>query len=799
MLTQSLLRQDFISLDISASPLYATVAHGTADYLLKFDAKIDNCWGPIQSGQDSILYIEIDVLTGETLFGIAENEPVVAFDEPQNALPNRMWFDATRCVMRVRSPDGTRWVDKPRVVVGRVINGNMNQITVRSFGSSAVGLNVASTPGYIIFDSALRPIRTSAGEFLTSETSVRMKSSSNYSAALVDPLSNYILGRATEALPPMSLVFLSGPDQLSLASSTPELANSKAPLGLVQHEAGPNDLVVMAMSGEISWSQWTWPSDAFGKPLYCGVHGELTTERPKSIQVFRVGYVKNVDTILLSIDSETETQVVSEANAIIEATLPLSIVETKNQLGENITRINLAQASDSSDGYISSQLYSQIQSATLQADAAFQIAQRADEAKADIGHIHQSTDIDGLHQAVVSAIASSNEILHPIQDAVADNFVMFANDGLIKDAGISINDFAAVNHVHTIADIELLQDALDQSAAKSHVHSYLDVIGLAGALEDRAYVQHTHPMISISGLVPALENKAEIGHVHVLADISDADATIATKIGFNNEVQYEPTTEYHPATKKYVDAQVESILAASELITSSSSSILAAVDSKLSIDNVAEFTPTSNYNPVSKIYLETYLSDVIAPIQIGIADLQSASQNLNSNLDFKIGFNNEMQYEPTTEYHPATKKYVDDAISAVQVPAPPASTPVTGLVPIPYNIKKDPALTFGGAIHHNTYNIFSSATDIVVNIMSESEWPGSENYTSSTLTELNSGPMPIGGWVVVSKHGDGNISFTGSNGVTISCAQAMLLDVLYTKMTLVKTGIDEWDLIPNNF
>lgn len=796
MLTPAISRSDYVSLDASQSPIYLTIAHGSSDYLVKFDSLVEAAWGSIPQAQDSVLYIEIDTMSGEVVFGITDHEPLILPTEPDQAPPGKMWFDLTRAVMRVRSPDGARWTDRPRCILGKVVNGSMNQITTRGFGS-AVGLNVSSNPGYILFDIAARPLRTPSGEFLTSETNIRMKTSSTHSAALVNPVSNFVPVRAAELIPEMSLVYLSGPDRISLASSSAELSLERAPIGIVQQTTGPNEDTIMALAGEIAWPNWAWPSDSYGKSLYCGLGGELTTERPRTVQVFRVGRIKNHNTVLFAIDSETETQVVSTAKLIVEGVSPVVVQATTTALGENVAVVSMPEASGQVAGYISPTVFAHFEASAERADTAFQAITVLNETKAENGHTHGAADIDGLTSVISDIIHTIDASLKPVVGATLDNFVSFGDNGSIKDSGITPESFANVDHQHTIADIDDLQMAINGFATSTHTHGYLEINGLPDALDERAYAQHTHAQINIVGLVPALEDRAMKRHTHELSEIGGFDVALTTKLDIANTTPFDSIDDYNPASKKYVDDSVAGVTAAATTVTTAVDGLMATIDMKLSPDNTTAFEPQSNYNPTSKKYVDDGIATATAPILSVIADLENRTSNLEIRADTFATFTNTQTFEPQDDYNVATKKYVDVTVQTLNGGGTIVVAP--DVAPL-YRIRKDPAIVdIGSSAHHNGYFVFTSGADITLTVRPDSHWSGTETYTSVTLTDLNASAMPIGGWVVIGKRGAGNIIFDAPIGVQMKCAQSALLNVLDTKMTLIKTDVDEWDLILNNF
>jgi hypothetical protein len=219
---------DFVTL---STPALATFAHGSSNYLQSFESTVPNAWGPLIPGVDNYLYWDIDLLTAQVSYGLTILEPISSFIEPAR-LNNQHWFDLSTDKMKVWSTTG-KWLDRIRLFAGKAQNGNVNQLVSQQLGSQ-VGLNVESHAGYILFDGAQRPIRTSAGEFLTTDTPVRVKTTVGSAGILTVPLDTFIPVRAGENIPAMGVVYFSGEDTVSLASSDLTL-NRKAPIVIVQN------------------------------------------------------------------------------------------------------------------------------------------------------------------------------------------------------------------------------------------------------------------------------------------------------------------------------------------------------------------------------------------------------------------------------------------------------------------------------------------------------------------------------------------------------------------------------------
>ena len=448
----------FIDLNVSPSSFVGTIAHGSSDYLLKFDASILAAWGPLVAGVDNYLYFDLNLITGAVTRGIATLAPIVSATAPVSPVTNQMWFDSVNTVFKFWNGNGTKWVDAPRLVVGRVIQGNPNQIVMYNSGSN-VGLNnTPGTPGFLMLDTMLRPLRTSLGELLTMSSPVRAVSTIGTSGVLTTPSNNFIPVRANEAIPPMGLVYFSSSDGVSLASSDPSLVQPRTPIGIVENGLALNDIGVVTQVGEIVYDTWNWAPDQIGQPLYCDFNGNLTTTRPSSIQAFRCGWIKNSNTVLFYIDSETTPQVYSAPGAIISGAPPIVVTNNINGLGENVSTISMAAATETNDGYMT----------MAQATLIDTIDARLTTDEANIALL-QTSKMDVGAAVPISQVTNLQTTLTGLQSTKADkviagntnDFVSLDGTGNLLDSGYSGTSFALVAHVHQISDITNLQTDLN--------------------------------------------------------------------------------------------------------------------------------------------------------------------------------------------------------------------------------------------------------------------------------------------------------------------------------------------------
>lgn len=129
----------------------------------------------------------------------------------------------------------------------------------------------------------------------------------------------------------------------------------------------------------------------------------------------------------------------------------------------------------------------------------------------------------------------------------------------------------------------------------------------------------------------------------------------------NNTVVYTPTGTYHPATKGYVDDglatkqnEIDSThkLSADLVDDSSSTNKFVTANEKTAWNAKGSYSKPSGGIPKT---------DLASSVQTSLGLADTALQQ--SDLDNYLSKTNTTSYSPTGDYHPATKKYVDDRIN----------------------------------------------------------------------------------------------------------------------------------------
>lgn len=556
---------------VQPTPTIAAFAEGHSDYLQKFDTTTTNAWGPVTAGVNNYLYWDIDRLTGQVSHGITKLIPVVSLVPPSSPAHDQHWFDQTTTTMKVWNALSTKWQSKIRLFAGYVTNGNTNQIVMYSEGSQVGLTGSLSNVGFIVTDTQLQPLRKSSGEFLTDASAVHVRSTVGTAGVLIQPVSRVVPVRAAENMPAMSLVYFSDEDTVRLASSNPSLLPARVPVGVMLDALASGDIGTLTSFGELTYDQWNWTGH-IGEALYCDDTGQFTLDRPVGLLAYRVGFVKNKNSVMFQVDAETNPQIyTADVNSLLIAgSSPVTIHDVVNGLGERVVTIGVPVATTIAPGLVTPvQAQQLIDNVTAIANLTTAVS-ALELSKSDVGHTHIIEDTTGLqvaldakfpldgnfdsryalidhnHDLVYSQIGHVHQIadVSSLQETLNtkayrvhansfDEVFQGVNRTTSVDQGVGLSlvqvlaSKANTVHTHIISDVANLQAELDNKAPVVHGHSISDVTGLQNELDNRAYIQHTQDISTINGLVSALAGKAALVHTHAISDVNGLESAIA--------------------------------------------------------------------------------------------------------------------------------------------------------------------------------------------------------------------------------------------------------------------------------
>ena len=298
--------------------------------------------------------------------------------------------------------------------------------------------------------------------------------------------------------------------------------------------------------------------------------------------------------------------------------------------------------------------------------------------KSDVGHMHAIADITGLPSQLNDIITLLGTKADRATGVVSGNFAAVNGTGNYYDSGLAPANFALSGHQHDINDVNLLQDALDGKSDIGHGHAIADVAGLQLALDGKSEVGHTHSYESITGLIDQLALKSNVGHTHEISDVNGLQLSLDAKAAVGHVHSIADVAGLQLALDDKASAShVHSISDVSGLqpALDSKASILhthtiaQVAGLQIALDSKANTVHTHAIADVTG--LQTALDGKAASVHThAIADVTG----LQTALDNRITLNNTIPFTPTGQYNPATKKYVDDrtldSLLDVNAPSP---------------------------------------------------------------------------------------------------------------------------------
>ncbi len=279
---------DYVDLNVSPDPTIIIFAHKTANYVVEEIKSVTQAWGPYGAGT-TYLYWDVNLITGVLTRGMTVVAPIYAGTPPTTPVPDQHWFDTTETVMRVWN--GTKWIDKIRVFAGYITSGGILHPYV--FGSQA-GINGEFEAGNIILDSYNKPLRQSDGTFVTSVTSLILTSSSKSVKFEAEVFS----GMATEPIPMFSFVRVQPGRRIGLARHDDIMSRIS---GIVTEDLYTNEVGNVVTDGLVRNEGWTFSDAEVNRPVFCGLHGEVTTTPPSYGVLQAAGYVYDTDAIYINV------------------------------------------------------------------------------------------------------------------------------------------------------------------------------------------------------------------------------------------------------------------------------------------------------------------------------------------------------------------------------------------------------------------------------------------------------------------------------------------------------------------
>lgn len=285
---------EYIDLIVSPDPTIIIFAHKGATYVVEETKTVVHAWGPFPQAGTKYLYWDINLLDASITRGFTLFPQVVSAVAPQNPAVDQHWFDTTQNQFKVWN--GSKWVDKVRVFAASYTASAV--IQPMPLGSQA-NLTGNFEAGNLVLDTYNKPLRQSDGTFVTSTSELSII---NASSKKVKFEAEVISGMAAEYIPKFSFVQVRPNRRLILARSDDWRSRIA---GLVNEDLYDSEVGIVTTDGLVRNEQWSWPSDTVGRPVFCGLTGQVTLTPPTAGVNQVAGYVFDVDSIYLNIQQVT--------------------------------------------------------------------------------------------------------------------------------------------------------------------------------------------------------------------------------------------------------------------------------------------------------------------------------------------------------------------------------------------------------------------------------------------------------------------------------------------------------------
>jgi PKD repeat protein len=285
---------EYVDLIVSPDPTIIIFAHRKSTYEVEESKTVFNAWGPFTRGTTKYLYWDLNLLDASLTRSFTELPQIVSGNTPINPAIDQHWFDTNLSQMKVWN--GSKWIDKLRVFAATYSSSAI--IQPFPLGTQA-GERGAFNTGNLVLDSFNKPLRQSDGSFVTSSTELSII---NAATKKVKFEAEIVSGMAAEYIPKYSFVQARPHKRIVLARSDDWKSRI---IGIVEEDLYNSEVGIITTSGLIRNEQWDWKPESVGRPVFCGVTGEVTLS-PPSVGVNQVaGYVYDADSIYVDIKNPT--------------------------------------------------------------------------------------------------------------------------------------------------------------------------------------------------------------------------------------------------------------------------------------------------------------------------------------------------------------------------------------------------------------------------------------------------------------------------------------------------------------
>ena len=251
-----------------------TFIHGTANYLYTEASSIQSAWKDVPFNQDSWIYWEINLSSGEVSRKVTTLEPIENPRQPMNSIVGQLWFNtATR---RWGQFNGSTFREVVVVFAARVNGGtSFSSMSIDSplFTGSQIGLVESVRAGSLVFNNNGAAIKSGIGnQFFTTEDRFLTGVPTGASLRINNTV---ITGEAICPIAAFQVIQYNDYNQVCLAN--PAIIGERL-FGIVDEDIAQNETATFITEGLIYNELWDWDAEGanVNDPVYIDATGQIT-------------------------------------------------------------------------------------------------------------------------------------------------------------------------------------------------------------------------------------------------------------------------------------------------------------------------------------------------------------------------------------------------------------------------------------------------------------------------------------------------------------------------------------------
>ena len=274
---------------------------------------------------------------------------------------------------------------------------------------------------------------------------------------------------------------------------------------------------------------------------------------------------------------------------------------------------------------------------------------------------------------LLSSICMKNEDGSLIKSGV--NYLLDFSKIPVDDTKFYLDDVSSTGKVFSNTVLGFEKDGVVNTNLRFRLNSNFPIISLGYRTSDKGiYISNRYSTISY--IIDS--NERTVSELYSLSEKVNKSQVIT----ISNKTEYTPTDNYHPATKKYVDDSIKDAEVIQKITGTDTVPIklwelengyyevtgkyydTLSSSTNITSEGLPELFVVDKHDNTSIVYSISGGYTMTYTLNNGVLESDdNAVWTYNVSNNMVLELDNTEPYEPTGDYNPATKKYVDDAVA----------------------------------------------------------------------------------------------------------------------------------------